>query len=851
MTPVEQVWWAWKNSGKMGPEPLRPASIMHHYQGKAAYHQLYHPDSMLWLGMSLGKSVITLSSIDHRMKCGQVQATLIFGPVRVIHAVWAQEARKWEHTKHLTFSVVHGAEEKRLRNLFKPADIYLCNYENMAWLSNILHHYYIDQGKPLPFQMCVYDEISRCKTSTSQRIGGGYRVTEQERTEMLPPANGCTFEQMIGSGWKSESMIEHQMMKVHPEVRIHFKGWKKVVPHIKYRTGLTGTPASNGYIDLHGQYLCVDGGERLGKTITGYRESHFVSGWNGFGYEPHAMGMATIERKIADITLDMATEDYLELPETIINDIWVDLPPKARKTYEQIEDDMFTVLDCGTEVELFNQASVSCKCLQVANGACYRRPNEPEWTKVHDAKLEALDSIIEEAAGHPVAVSYLFKIDAERIMKRYKRLKPVNVTETAPSKLPGIIKDWVAGKIKLLVGHAACLHADTLVLTERDGWVKITEVKAEDRVFDGIEFVSHSGCSYSGYKEVIDVLGITMTPNHKLLVDGEWLEAKDVGDCRDTREKASYKYKGDDKYLSEMFEVRGCVGSTPSKCEKAQPPWEKVLRSLCSRHLPQHDKHENLAYMDGDEVPSERYAGQKLWWSWDRIVRRMGRLQELLLRHARNLRRWFNYRTSECELRVFKRELCVDTSFRPAVQQTKQPEVKLPREDHSFGRAMSCDRAEQDDVDHAAESWDDPRTGGEGRSKLPIQKEHEAEKRIAPRAKKTDVYDLVNCGERHRFLIKNNEGDIFISHNSMGHGVDGLQDNGDILVELGNNWSLELMLQMRARFMRQGRDRPLRIFRIMVPDTVDVVVAGALDRKEGTQQNLRDAINRYRAGKGK
>ena len=403
------------------PNQLKP------YQKKAILHQLYHPDSMLWLGMSLGKTVITLTSIEHRMRAGQVKKTLIFAPIRVIYAVWEREARKWEHTKHLRFSIIHGKEEIKMQRLFAvDADIYLCNYENMAWLSNILKHYYIDQGKPLPFDMVVYDEISRCKNSTSIRING--------KTEQRDRPNGVT--------------------KIPVTI---FEGWREIIPFFKFRTGLTGTPSSNGYPDLHGQYLCVDGGQRLGKFVTHFRDAYCAVGFNGFGYRATDMGKQWIHHKIADITIEMSTEDYIDLPSTIFNDIYVELNPSVRSQYEEIENDLFTRLDDGTEIELFNRASVSNKCLQMANGSVYKEPGEPEWSDVHDEKFQALDSIIEEAAGTPVAVSYCFQSDKERMLKRYKKLKPVVVNEVKLEKLPAMIKDWRDGKIKLLIGHPASM----------------------------------------------------------------------------------------------------------------------------------------------------------------------------------------------------------------------------------------------------------------------------------------------------------------------------------------------------------------------------------------------------------
>ena len=394
------------------------------FQRECILHQLQFDDSMLWLQMGLGKTPITLTTIVDRMRANQVQKTLIFGPLRVIQAVWAREARKWSHTQHLRFSIVHGTKEKRTRALFADADIYLINYEAMNWLAETLDHYYLSQDKPLPFQMVVYDEVSKLKNSTTLRMAGGNRERKDGRGE---------------------------------PVKIKITGWRKLLNKFKYRTGLTGTPASNGYLDLHGQFLAVDGGERLGEFITHYKDSYFTSDYNGWAYSPTELGKQWIEYKISDITKKMNTADYLDLPESKTINIMVDLPTAARKAYNEVEKDMFTQLDSGREVEVFSRSSVSNKCLQFCNGSPYLNSDSPEFEAVHDAKLEALEDVLEEAGGSPVLCSYSFKADAVRIMKKFKTYKPINLTATPAKDTERIINDWNSGKIKLMIGHPASM----------------------------------------------------------------------------------------------------------------------------------------------------------------------------------------------------------------------------------------------------------------------------------------------------------------------------------------------------------------------------------------------------------
>lgn len=401
---------------------LKPQQL-HEYQKECVLHQLYHNESMLWLQTGLGKTPITLTTIVDRMRAGQVQKTLIFGPLRVIQAVWEREARKWEHTRYLKFSVMHGTKEQRLRALFAKADVYLINYEAMNWLAETLDHYYLSQGKPLPFQMVVYDEISKLKNSTSLRMAGGNRDRKDKHGT------------------------------VH---KIKVTGWRKIIPHIPIRTGLTGTPASNGYLDLHGQYLAIDNGQRLGKFITHFKNDFFASDYMGWSYTPTDLGKQAIEERISVITKKMDAKDYLDMPAVQITNMLVDMPEKARKGYKEVERDMFTQLESGREVEVFSRSSVSNKCLQFCNGSPYY-PESTEYEALHDAKLDALESIIEEAGGQPVLCSYTFKADAERILKRLKSYKPVNLTAVASKDTERVINDWNSGKVKLLIGHPASM----------------------------------------------------------------------------------------------------------------------------------------------------------------------------------------------------------------------------------------------------------------------------------------------------------------------------------------------------------------------------------------------------------
>ena len=380
-------------------------NLLHEYQKKAVHFQCCHPASMLWLDMGLGKTVITLTSIAHLINAGYLQGVIIVAPIRVIRLVWRQEALKWQHTKHLEFSMVTGTKDQRTRALLRPAQVYLINYENLGWLAETLQTYFVSKKRPMPFNGIVWDEISKMKNSSTQRV----------------------------------------------------KSFRKIAEHFNWATGLTGTPASNGYKDLHGQYLVVDRGERLGTSKTAFR-TRFYKKVGPYKEVPYEDTEDTIKKLIGDITLEMSAEDYNPLPDLIVNDIEIELPDNLRGMYEQMEKEFFIQLDSGKQVEVFNQASLTNKCLQFSNGAMYPVAGMPLWEPIHDLKLEALEDVLDEAQGSPVLCAYAYRSDAQRIMERFKHLDPINLTECkSESALINAMHRWKNGDCALMIGHPASM----------------------------------------------------------------------------------------------------------------------------------------------------------------------------------------------------------------------------------------------------------------------------------------------------------------------------------------------------------------------------------------------------------
>jgi SNF2 family DNA or RNA helicase len=379
--------------------------LLHGYQQKAVNFQCTHPHSMLWLDMGLGKTVITLTSLAHLIRTQFLKGVIIVAPIRVIRLVWRQEAVKWEHTKHLRFSMITGTKDQRTRALLRPADVYMINYENLGWLSETLQTYFVKKERPMPFNGIIWDEISKMKNSATNRV----------------------------------------------------KAFRKIADKFDWATGLTGTPASNGYKDLHGQFLVVDRGERLGTSKTAFR-TRFYKKAGPYKEVPYEDTEDTIKKLIGDITLEMSAEDYNPLPDLMVNNIEIEMPDDLRTKYDKMEKEFFLVLDSGKEVEAFNQASLTNKCLQFSNGAMYPVAGMPLWEPVHDLKLDALEDIIDEAQGSPILCAYAYRSDAARIMEKFKHLDPINLTECkSEASLTNAMHRWKTGDCSLMIGHPASM----------------------------------------------------------------------------------------------------------------------------------------------------------------------------------------------------------------------------------------------------------------------------------------------------------------------------------------------------------------------------------------------------------
>jgi len=406
---------------------------------------------------------------------------------------------------------------------------------------------------------------------------------------------------------------------------------------------------------------------------------------------------------------------------------------------------------------------------------------------------------------------------------------------------PNTIRDWNAGRVPLLFAHPACLHPSTEVLTESRGWIKIIDVTPTERVFDGVEFVRHSGCSFSGVKVVTELFGVTMTPDHKLLIGGAWVEAKDVRDIESARREAAYTYTGNDAYLGAMLPLQRGASACLAACSEGQQNETAALPDLHRGHVSQDDGYAVLANLERHEEPGNEPRGQglpTLWRRWARHIRGLAEFRGLLSGHVSAVRRQSHHREGGQPEGLQQAELSLGLKHGAAGQQEKQPAGLLSRLRHALGRVLPLGRRQSRGNNFTLEQGHD---GGTGTSRL-------SGVIVPKRPQVSEVYDLVDCGPRSRFVVRNAAGEVFISHNSAGHGLN-LADGGNILAFFGVNWNLEEHMQIIERIgpMRQkqaGYDRPVFIYPILARNTVDDMVMDRLSSKKSVQEILLEALKR-------
>lgn len=359
-------------------------------------HMLDVKRSAVWAGMGMGKTTATLSALDV-LECVEPGPTLVVAPLRVAQSTWPDEARKWSHLNHTKVCPIVGSVKNREAAIREDASVYTINFELLPWLVERFSNRW-------PYKKIVVDEASRLR---------GFRLNQ-----------GTKRARALAS-------VAHR--------------------HTNRFIELTGTPAASGLQALWGQTWFLDRGERLGRSYEAFAQRWFRA--ERVGADPHAVQLIAlphaqgeIQARLKDICLSLDAANYIETREPVVNVIRVRLPEKARRVYEKMEKELFATIG-ESSIEAFSAASKSMKCLQLANGAAYIDDTK-RWIEVHDMKLQALESVIEESGGSPLLVAYHFKSDLERLKLTFPRGRALDAD-------PQTIRDWNAGNIPLLFAHPA------------------------------------------------------------------------------------------------------------------------------------------------------------------------------------------------------------------------------------------------------------------------------------------------------------------------------------------------------------------------------------------------------------
>jgi SNF2 family DNA or RNA helicase len=404
-------------------KPLSKPWQPHAYQKKAVKFLLEHAASALFLDPGLGKTSVTLAAIKLLKQKKVLNKVLLIAPLRVCYSVWPKETDKWTDFGGLKVAVLHGPRKDEA--LKSDADIYVINHEGLDWLT----------------------QVKKVKT-VSAKTG---RVT----TKMV-----VDLRRFKAFGF--DTLVVDELSKFKHSSSGRFKVLKEVLDTFRRRWGLTGSPASNGLMDLFGQCYILDQGRTLGQYVSHYRMKYFVPSHDGFSWNIREGAEDEIYERISPLALRMAADDYLDMPALIENNIRVDLPDKVMDMYTTLEDDLIAKLDAKVIVAS-TAAAASIKCRQVANGGIYLDPevqalvklpkSSREWVNLHTEKVDALADLIDELQGSPLLVAYDFAHDLDRLQEKLGQEVPYIGGGISAKRSAELEQLWNAGKLPVLLGH--------------------------------------------------------------------------------------------------------------------------------------------------------------------------------------------------------------------------------------------------------------------------------------------------------------------------------------------------------------------------------------------------------------
>ena len=834
-----------------------------------------NPFSALFIDMGLGKTVSSLTAIIDFVCDMEVECVLVIAPVRVANETWPTEIGVWHHTAPMTIARIRddelvgtvnkaGSDARKILKENGPNDprvqAFIRRFRELALRQRAKKLGYagaaitaygkakIDEAMAKPVKP---DEIKHFAAYCRQKAAAeAVRAHKQRNPATIYIINREQVEFLVnawGKEWPYDCVFIDESSSLKDHTTKRWKALRRVRPFMKRMHQLTATPAAESYLHLYGQIGLLDMGKRLGTTYQAFTDLYFNHNKYTRKYTLKEGAKEAIAEKISDICLTMKAEDYLSLEEPIEVVRGVDLSPKERAFYDQMESESVVTLE-GRDIEAGTAAALSSKLLQIASGVLYETylledtdvgnddyvadmKTVKQIHHVHDHKINDLKELVSEHEGETMLVVYHFKSSLARLQKAFPKAVAMDAAGT-------VVKKWQAGKIPMLLVHPQCLHPSTEVLTEHRGWVRIIDVSTDERVFDGVEFVNHSGCHLSGVMEVCEVFGLKMTPNHKLLIGDQWVEARDVGDSGSIRDAATYRYCGSESYLSEMFALRPCDHATSTECDSSQPRGSEAMPVLQESQRAQSDRHANMEQLVRLEIPSKGFVRQKLRWSRYWCMRTLAYVCLVLRGHGGFVPTRSDNRTHGRESRVLQRELHLGDADGATIEQAQQSDTCVRRKGGPPGRIVPTNGVESRYPDGKVELGHVSGRCGVGRIGIDVPEESKV-------AEKTKVYDLVDCGPRSRFLIRNSIGEVFISHNSAGHGLN-LQSGGRHVVFFDLPWSLELYQQTIGRLARQGQKMVVYVHHIVCRGTMDELVLQCLRAKSDVQEGLFKLLKKIR-----
>jgi hypothetical protein len=741
---------------------------------------------LLFHGVGAGKTTQVLHAARSAYLSGHIERTFLFSTGAIIKGVWSREIEEWPLLKGLEYRHLHGTPDQRMAQLHAalkiPGAVIGISFDLIQWFQAHCGFALTD-----PFAV-VFDEISVIRNPRGKR----------------------------------------------------FRAAIQIAAAASIRVGMTGSPTPNRVSELFGPVALIDLGERFGTSITRFEQKVLVK----YGRRPWQVRdrpemREPILERIRGLSSTIRTEDVADLPEIIYRTIPVELPEDIRReVYNPMIGGHDTVFDRDID-----EIAIGGALQQVCSGWRYDESGA-NAVHLHDAKIDAVTDVLDGllADGHQVLCLYQWAEDRARLLDRFKGA----VALDASADVANILERWNRGQVSLILSHPKCLHPSTEVLTEQRGWRRIVDVHDDDRVFDGVEFVSHGGCRYSGVKEVIEIFGMTMTPDHKLLIGDEWLEAAHVRDSGITAREASRGESVLPESACEVLLMRSGGRDQEAECCAGQQAFSSRV-PLMPQGCFETPGPQDLAWHAGagNQAQLQEFPPLRRCGAW--CVERVAALREFLSRHGGLLRRGADSGAYRQLQRVLQGELSLGHEHGAAEQQVEQSVRGVSRAADAPGRAGACDRVQQDSFDLSNGKRDDSKRSCGIRSEQPLRAKQGPE--VYQEPKRSEVYDLINCGPRHQFLIRNPDGLTFISHNSCAHGLN-LQKapRGGFVVWVSPSWSSELWEQANGRVYRPGATHAkAHVISIIVEDSIEETVRSVLWKKVSVQDAVRLALAEERA----